>query len=115
MWTSSLQPASVSGGGAWVLALGHIEHVIVNNILKLAIAPYFVLGMVMGASFSKHSARHPGRDGLLILGAIHVLLIVGAYFLARNSIRNGTRLSPTGLAIGFALAYFAGFFIFLFV
>ena len=87
----------------------------VNNLLKFVMAPYFLLGMVMGASFSKHSSWHPGRNTYLILGAIHVLLIGGAYFLVINSKRSGTRLSPMGLAIGFGLAYAAGFIIFLFV
>jgi hypothetical protein len=87
----------------------------VNNLLKLVIAPYFLLGGLMGAAFSKHSSWHPGRNFFLVVGAIHVLLIGCAYNLAINSQRNGTRLSPGGLATGFGLAYFAGFLIFLFV
>jgi hypothetical protein len=86
-----------------------------NNILKLVLLPYFGLGMFMAVACSSHSAWHPGLNGFLILGAVHVVLIGSAYFLAINSKRNGTRLSPVGLAIGLGLAYFAGFLIFLFV
>jgi hypothetical protein len=71
--------------------------------------------MFMGAAFSKHSSWHPGRKVFLVLGATHLLLLVSAYFLAIHSKRNGTKLSPVGLAIGFGMAYFAGFLIFLFV
>jgi len=61
----------------------------------------------MGAAFSKHSSWHPGRNFFLVVGAIHVLLFGCAYNMAINSQRNGTRLSPGGLATGFGLAYFA--------
>ena len=95
--------------------LGHYRYFAMNNLLKFVIAPYFMLGTVMAVAFSKHSSWHPGLNACLILGAIHVLLIGGAYSLAINSKRNGTRLSPVGLGIGFGLAYIAGFSIFLFV
>jgi hypothetical protein len=86
-----------------------------TNLLKLIFAPYFCLGMIMAVACSRRSAWHPGLNGFLILGAIHVLLMVGAYFLAVNSMRNGTKLSPGGLALGLGLSYFAGLVIFLFV
>jgi hypothetical protein len=86
-----------------------------NNILKLILLPYFGLGMFMGIACSSRSAWHPGLNGFLILGAIHVLLVGSAFFLAVNSKRNGTRLSPPGLAIGLGLAYVAGLLITLFV
>ena len=95
--------------------LGHYAYFTMNNLLKFILAPYFLLGMVMGAAFSKHSSWHPGWNFFLVIGVIHVLLIVCAYFLAIHSKRNGTRLSPVGLAIGLGVAYFAGFLIFLFV
>jgi hypothetical protein len=79
------------------------------NILKPILIPYLGLGMFMAVACSKKSAWHPGLSGFLVLGAIHVLLIGGAYFLAANSKRNGTVLSPGGLAIGLGLAYCAGF------
>jgi hypothetical protein len=61
---------------------------------------------------SKHSSWHPGENVILILGAIHLLLVGCAYFLAVKSRQNGTGMSPLGLAIGFGLAYAAGFLIF---
>ena len=83
-----------------------------NTILKLVMAPYFMLGMLIGAALSKHSSWHPGENVILILGAIHLLLVGCAYFLAVKSRQNGTGMSPLGLAIGFGLAYDAGFLIF---
>jgi hypothetical protein len=79
-----------------------------NSLLKLIFLPYFGLGMFMAVACSSHSAWHPGLNGFLILGAVHVVLIGSAYFLAVNSKRNGTRLSPAGLAIGLGLAYVGG-------
>jgi hypothetical protein len=55
------------------------------NLIKFVIAPYFLLGMVMGAAFSKHSSWHPGRNAFLVLGAIHIVLIVSAYSLAMKA------------------------------
>jgi hypothetical protein len=86
-----------------------------SALLKLILAPYFLLGMFMATAFSKHSSWHPGRNVFLVLGAIHILLIGCTFFLAFKSKRNGARLSPAGMAIGQGLAYFAGFLIFLFV
>ena len=86
-----------------------------TNLLKLIFAPYFCLGMIMAVACSSRSAWHPGLNGFLVLGAIHVLLIAGVYFLAVNSLRNGTKLSPGGLAFGLGLSYIAGLVIFLFV
>jgi hypothetical protein len=70
--------------------------------------------MVMAVAFSSSSAWHPGLSGFAVLGIVHILLIVGAFFLAANAKKGGVRLSPTGLGIGFALAYVAGFGIILF-
>jgi len=85
------------------------------NILKFLLFPYFCLGMVMAVACSSRSAWHPGLSGFAVLGAIHILLIVAAFLLAPNAKKNGTRVSPGGLGIGFVLAYIAGFVIFLFV
>jgi hypothetical protein len=85
------------------------------NVLKFMLFPYFCLGMVMAVACSSRSAWHPGLSGFAVLGAIHVLLSVGAYFLAAKSKENGAGLSPSGLGAGFVLAYAAGFVIFLFV
>jgi hypothetical protein len=84
-------------------------------MLKLVIAPYFLLGMFMGVALSKHSSWHPGRNVFLVLAAIHLLLVCCGYFLAINSRQNGTQISTPGLTIGLGLAYVAGFLIFLFI
>lgn len=86
-----------------------------NTILKLVIAPYFLLGMFMGVALSKHSSWHPGGNVFLVLAAIHLLLAGCGHFLAINSRQYGTRISTSGLAMGLGLAYVAGFLIFLFI
>jgi hypothetical protein len=78
------------------------------NVLKFMLFPYFALGMVMAVACSSHSAWHPGLSGFAVLGAIHILLIVVAFFLAANAQNNGARLSSSGLGIGFVLSYIAG-------
>jgi hypothetical protein len=88
------------------------------NILKLLLFPYFALGMVMAVACSSRSGWHPGLSGFAVLAAIHALLIVAAFSLARsarNAKENGSRLSPSGLGTGFVLAYVVGLVIFLFV
>jgi hypothetical protein len=84
----------------------------VSSLLKLILAPYFLLGMTMGAAFSKHSSWHPGLNAFLVLGTIHILLIGCTFFLVSKSKQKGARLSPSGLAVGQGLAYFAGFLVF---
>jgi len=71
--------------------------------------------MFMGVAFSKHSAWHPGLNAFLVLGAIHILLICGTFFLVIKSKQKSATFSQSGLAVGQGLAYFAGFLIFLFV
>jgi hypothetical protein len=89
--------------------------VIVSSLLKLILAPYFLLGMFMGAAFSKHSSWHPGLNVFLVLAAIHIFFIGCTYFLVIKSKRKSTQLSTSGVAVGQGLAYFAGFLIFLFI
>ena len=82
------------------------------TVLKLILVPYFCLGMftagAIHAAYSKRLAWHPGFKLFAILAAIHLLLIGASFFLTSESNRKGTRLSPAGMVIGLALAYFAG-------
>ena len=98
-----------------ISTLNHYKYCTMTNLLKMIFAPYFCLRMIMAVACSSRSAWHPGLNGFLVLGAIHILLIVSAYFLAVNSMRNGTKLSRGALAFGLGLSYFAGLVIFLFV
>jgi hypothetical protein len=84
------------------------------NVLKFTLLFPFCLGMVMAAACSRRSAWHPGLTGFAVLGAIHILLTVGAFYLVKAQ-KNAAGMSPGGLRAGFVLAYVAGFVIFLFV
>jgi hypothetical protein len=84
------------------------------NLLKLLLFPYFALGMIMAVACSSRSAWHPGLSGFAVLGAIHILLTVGAFYLVKAQ-KNAAGMSSSGLGAGFVLAYVAGFVIFLFV
>jgi hypothetical protein len=84
------------------------------NLLKFMLFPYFGLGMFMAVACSSRSAWHPGLSGFAVLGIIHIVLIVIAFFMAANAKKTGVNFSRSGLAIGFALAYVAGFVIILF-
>ena len=84
------------------------------NVLKFTLLFPFGLGMAMAVACSSRSAWHPGLSGFAVLGAVHILLFAGAFFLVKAK-ENGAGISPSGLGAGFVLAYVAGFVIFLFV
>ena len=84
------------------------------GILKFILLFPFCLGMVMAVACSRRSAWHPGLTGFAVLGAIHVLLTVGAFYLVEAQ-KKCAGISSSGLGAGFVLAYVAGFVIFLFV